>query len=293
MRSQIRGSGRARPVVTLDEHRTLKGKVAFVTGASRGIGEAIAVLLSRHGARTFLVSRSGKDLENVTRSIRSEGGEAGFKAADMTQWKEVERAVSSCLEEYGAPDILVNNAGIFEIVPLHQMTLSQWEKIMDLNLKGVFLCTRAFLPHMYRKGRGEIVNVASVAALQPFEGCAAYCTSKFGLLGFSKVLALEAGPRGIRVITVCPGATNTPLWERIRSQENGHLVAPPPEEMLQPGEVAQAVISVLGEAASSLKGEGVQGSPWGGDLPAGRLPPPLVTLSRDPSGHTLLVLQRS
>jgi NAD(P)-dependent dehydrogenase (short-subunit alcohol dehydrogenase family) len=138
----------------------------------------------------------------------------------------------------GRIDILVNCAGSAAFRPLQKTTESQWDAMLDTNLKGTFLCCQQVIPQMLKQGAGDIVNIASVAGLEPFNESAAYCASKFGLVGLSKALSLEFRKKGIRVITVCPGAVDTELWDSVQD-------APARERMLRPEEVAAAVVDAL------------------------------------------------
>ena len=189
------------------------GKRALITGASSGIGEATALEFARAGIHVALVSRSEDKLDAVARRAREHGVEAQSYPCDLARVEEVRDRIEAIATEFGAIDILVNNAGMGYTSPLMETSLADWQRVLDLNLTSVFECVRAILPSMRERRQGTIVNVASIAAKQVFPNWGAYCASKFGLMAFSKTLALEEGENGIRVSSICPGAVNTSIWD--------------------------------------------------------------------------------
>ena len=220
------------------KNQPLSGKVAIVTGASRGIGQAIATELAKEGARLSLVSRSGQALRASAKEVKRLGAECLVSPADVAHEDQVTKIVTATAERFGQIDILVNGAGFAAFKPLEETSEAEWDAMLDANLKGAFLCMKQTIPYLLRQGRGDIVNIASVAGLQPFLNSSAYCASKFGIIGLSKAVSLEFRARGIRVITICPGAVNTSLWD---------TVSQPPERsrMLKPEEVARAVVAAI------------------------------------------------
>ncbi len=213
----------------------LKDKVAVVTGASRGIGLAIAHALGGEGCALALAARNHSALANATKELSAVPVLAN--ACDVSRESDVTRLVAAVRERFGRVDVLVNNAGVSHALHnVQDLPLSDWQHNLDINLTGIFLCTRAALPLMSRGG--AIVNNLSVAARSVFPGEAAYCASKFGALGFTNTLREELRPRGIRVIALIAGATDTAIW-------NQFMPEAPREKMLRPETVAAAVVNAL------------------------------------------------
>ncbi|MCC6194700.1 MAG: SDR family oxidoreductase [Burkholderiales bacterium] len=200
----------------------LEGKVAIVTGAGRGIGEGIARVLAREGARVVVNNdRNGDDANRVVAAIGAAGGKAIAIRADISSRSEVEALVAQALAAFGAIDILVNNAGI-EVPPslVKDLPEAQWDRVLGVNLKGTFLCCQAVLPAMMAKRRGKIVNIASTAAKRmSFFGSADYTASKHGVIGLTQHLAWEVADHRINVNAVCPGGVLTPLLEQHTTPE--------------------------------------------------------------------------
>ncbi|MBI4608555.1 MAG: SDR family NAD(P)-dependent oxidoreductase [Candidatus Rokubacteria bacterium] len=213
----------------------LKGQVAIVTGAGRGIGRAVALAFSREGARVALASRTTAALNEVAALIRSQNGLALVAPTDVSQEPSVAALVERTLAEWGQVDILLTAAGVAAFGPVGDSKLSEWDQMMAVNLRGVYLTCRAVLAPMMARRQGTIINVVSAAAKRPIPGCAAYAASKHGVLGFSRVLAEELRAHGIRVGALVPGAVDTPLWDQIPD-------APDRTRMLRPQDVAEAAV---------------------------------------------------
>ena len=228
--------------------RSLKDKGCMVTGASSGIGLAIARRLAGDGARLSLVARSQAGLVKAAASLGAEAGEPVIVPADLMHREGVVRAVQTTVDALGGIDVLVNAAGAATFKPLGEMSEAEWDETIDTNLKAVFHACQAVLPHMLARGRGDIVNIASIAAHQGFPGGVAYCASKAGLLGFAKALATEVRQQGVRVITVSPGAVDTPLWDKA----GGDLDR---KRMLTPEDVAEAVYGALAFSTTAVVDE--------------------------------------
>ena len=193
--------------------RPFADQVAIVTGAGSGLGAAIARALAAGGAHCVLAGRRPAALAEVAYGIAAEGGQATVVPADVAEPAQVEHLAAEALAVASRIDILVNAAGSFRLAPFEETTLELFDATLAVNLRGAFLCCRAVWSHMRRAGGGQIVNLSSVAAVRAFEGNAAYAPSKAGLNGLSGVLALEGKPHNIRVLTVCPAATDTAAWE--------------------------------------------------------------------------------
>ncbi|HEX2093773.1 MAG TPA: SDR family oxidoreductase [Longimicrobiaceae bacterium] len=221
----------------------LKGKTALVTGASRGIGLAVARELVRAGAWVGMVARTQVDL---TRSAREVGGHA--ISADITSPSAVHGLTGYVTELLGdAPDIVVNSAGVFALAPIAKTDPDTFDRQIAVNLRGPFLLVRAFLPLMLKRRSGHIVNIGSVAGRVAFPENGAYSASKFGLRGLHEVLAQEVRGTGVRATLVEPGATDTPLWDPIDPDARPDL--PSRAQMLSAEDVARAVVFAAGQPA--------------------------------------------
>lgn len=230
---------------------SLKDKVVVITGASKGIGRAIALRFAPEGARLALVARSASQIAELAEEIQSAGGTAVALPTDITSEEQVQALAERTEAELGPVDVLVNNAGIFLLRSLAETTLEEWEAVLNTNLRGAFLCCRAFLPSMMRRKTGRIINVSSSAARQGYAEQGAYCVSKHGLNGLSKVLALEAKPYGIRVNVVSPGGVLTDLSAGLR-RSRGNVNE---SEWMTAEEVAEAVYYVATQEGAATTDE--------------------------------------
>jgi 3-oxoacyl-[acyl-carrier protein] reductase len=189
---------------------TLASKVAIVTGGSRGIGLAIARSFLGDGASVVISGTTERHLEDAQRTLSTAGGERlAAVRADVREPEAADRLVDTAVDRFGGLDILVNNAGIGFFGPLADMSVDDWQRVIDTNLNGVFYCTRAAIPHMRRRGGGWIVNISSLAGKNAFPGGTAYCASKSALNAFSEALMQEVRYDGIRVSYVMPGSVRT------------------------------------------------------------------------------------
>lgn len=189
----------------------LAGKVAVITGASKGLGKAIALALGQAGARLALASRDLPLLEKVAVELRAAGVEAEAFQADVTSEAQVARLAAEVIARFDAVHIIVNNAGINIRKPVTEFTLDEWRGVLDTNLTGAFLCCRAFVPYMKGRGYGRILNLTSIMSHIALPGRTAYAASKAGLLGFTKALALELANEGITVNGLSPGPCDTEI----------------------------------------------------------------------------------
>ena len=234
----------------------LTGRTALITGASRGIGRAAALLLARQGARVVLAARNEELLEEVAGAVRAGGGEAHPMALDLGHHGSIPAAVRGLPSEFAAVDILVNNAGITADNLLARMTLEQWQRVLDVNLTGAFVLTKALVRGMMRRRHGRVVSVSSVAGVVGNAGQANYAASKAGLIGFSKSLARELLSRGITVNVVAPGFIETDMTAALpdgageRFLEQHGLV-----RLGTVDDIAAAVLYLASDEASYVTGE--------------------------------------
>jgi 3-oxoacyl-[acyl-carrier protein] reductase len=220
-------------------------KVAIVTGASRGIGRATAIALARRGVRVALAARSRQALVAVEKEI---GAGAISVPTDVSDEAAVVALVDRAQRDLGPVDLLVNNAGTLARAPLDGLDVASWDRVVDVNLKGAFLCTRAVVPSMIERRRGRIVNVSSISGKLGTPLLAAYCASKWGLLGFSAAAAEELRPQGIQVFSVCPGSVNT---EMLREG------LPGAKPDMEPVDVASVIVYLGTEAPAAMTGAAI------------------------------------
>ena len=198
----------------------LKDKVAVVTGASRGIGKAAALALASQGAKVVVnYARSSDAAEAIVKQITEAGGEAIATEADVSQSEQVDNLIKTTLDKFGRIDVLVNNAGITKDTLLLRMKPEQWQAVIDLNLTGVFLCTKAVSKTMLKQRSGRIINIASVAGQMGNPGQANYSAAKAGVIGFTKTVAKELANRGVTVNAVAPGFIETDMTEDLKSDD--------------------------------------------------------------------------
>jgi len=188
----------------------IEGKVAVITGATSGIGKATAMCFAREKAKLMLVARNQQNLEQVADSCRSSGAEVEILPADITKEVSIKQCITKTIDRYGGIDIMVNSAGIIASGSIENTSPDDWDYMMNINLRAIFLLTQQALPWLIRS-KGNIVNVSSVTGLRAFPGILAYCVSKAGLDQFTRCVALELAPKGVRVNAVNPGVTLTNL----------------------------------------------------------------------------------
>lgn len=234
------------------------GKVAIVTGASSGIGRSAAELYARHGARVIVSDVNQAGGEETVRLITDAGGDAVYIPADVSDAAACEALVQLTLERYGQLDIAFNNAGIGgPAVPVADYPIDAWDKVIAINLSGVFYCMKYQIPAMLQQGGGAIVNMASVLGQNSFANSSAYVSAKHALLGLTKNVAVEYGAQGIRVNAVGPGFISTPLIAEFEQDEalNNFLISLHPMGRLgRPEEVAELVIWLSSDKASFVNG---------------------------------------
>ncbi|MEN6393605.1 MAG: SDR family oxidoreductase [Anaerolineaceae bacterium] len=239
--------------------KQFEGKVALVTGASSGIGRASALAFAREGAKVIVADVLVEGGEETVRMIKEAGGEALFVKTDVSKASEVENLIHKAVETYGRLDCASNNAGIEgQSAPTADCTEENWDRTININLKGAWLCMKYEIPQMLKQGGGAIVNTASVAGLVGFQGLPAYSASKGGIIQLTRVAALEYAKAGIRVNAVCPGVIRTSMVERLQGgqaeAEAGFIAMEPVGRMGKPEEIAEAIVWLCSDAASFVTG---------------------------------------
>lgn len=199
----------------------LKGKVALITGASAGIGEAIARRFAAEGAAVALNYKSNDAAaSSIVRALTGAGGKAKAFKGDVSTVREIERISAAVIAEFGRVDIVVNNAGVFRTVPVMQTTEEIWDEQLDLNLRAAFFMVKTLVPHFRQIGGGKVINITSIAGVGAFPNCPAYCASKGGLVNLTRALAAELGKEHINVNSIAPGNVATPLNAHVRGPGN-------------------------------------------------------------------------
>jgi NAD(P)-dependent dehydrogenase (short-subunit alcohol dehydrogenase family) len=250
----------------VDAHE-LSGKVAIVTGAGQGMGRAVAERLAAAGARLVVDDLDIESAERTALSIRSRGGEALAIAVDASSKADVRRMVEGALGAYGAVHILINNAGVLRPTPVIDIEEDEWDLVVDVNLKGTYLCSREVLPAMRKAGWGRIVNFSSTAGKNVSTvGGAHYTAAKAGVLGFTRHLASEEARHGITVNAVCPGLIDTEMVRSTISDPRAKAYADsfPIARLGEPGEVAELVAFLASDRAAYITGASLDIN--GGDL---------------------------
>jgi len=234
----------------MDRNSPFAGNVALITGASRGIGLAIAERLGQLGARLAICARDSRELDSARSRLASAGFDVFAMPCDVSSAAQTAALAEKTAAHFGPIDFLINNAGTARFGPLHESTEQDWDAVLDTNLKGVFLMSRAVIPAMISRRRGHIVNISSLAGKNAFAGGGLYCASKWGLLGLTYCMAEDLRGYGIRVSAVCPGTVATGF---------GHPSGSPSKKdaakMLQPADVAHAVEMTLSAAPHAFISE--------------------------------------
>ncbi len=239
---------------------TFKNKVALVTGGSFGIGRASAIAFAKKGAKVMIADWV-EDHETMD-IIKASGGECAFMQCDVSKSANIKSMIEKTISTFGRLDYAFNNAGIEGAMAMTQdCTEDNWEKTLDVNLKGIWLCMKYEIPEMLKQGKGVIINCASIAGLVGFPGLPAYVASKHGVVGLTKTTALEYAKLGIRVNAVCPGAIKTAMIDRLtgnkKEAEEQFAKMEPIGRLGQPEEVANAVIWLCSDEASFVTGQAI------------------------------------
>jgi len=235
----------------------LENKVAIVTGSGQGIGKGIALELAKEGAKVIVSDINQDNIDKTVDEIESLGLEAFGVRADVSNFSDVNQLVKKSIKKFGKVDILVSNAGIYPFKPLSEMEEKDWDNVLNVNLKGIFNCTKAVLPEMIKQNGGSIINIASIAgAVVGFSNLAHYSASKGGVLGFTRSAALELAQHKIRVNAIAPGAIETP-GAKIADEEvaKQFVQAVPLKRMGQPIDIGKAVVFLASEDSSYVTGQ--------------------------------------
>jgi len=241
--------------------KRLENKVSIITGAASGIGEASAILFAREGAKVVLADVNEEKGNGVANRIQNNGNEALFIKADVSKQDDTNKMVEKTIEKFDVIDVLFNNAGIARLKSLHELDEEEWNQVMDINLKGVYLCSKGVLPYMQRQRKGSIINNSSIAGVVGFPGAAAYCASKGGLGLLTRNMALDYAIDGIRVNDICPGVIKTPMTldeetmgrKQIEEMEKVH----PLGRAGKPEEVAYTALFLASDESSFITGSSI------------------------------------
>lgn len=241
--------------------KRLTGRVAIITGGARGIGKGIALRYGLEGANIVIADLKEKEAAITIKEIEKKGSRAIFIETDVSDNNSIENMVEGALNSFGKIDILVNNAGISLMRKITEASEADWDKLNSVNLKGVWLCTKAAASHMIETGYGKIINISSISGLVGYKWESIYCSTKGGVINMTRELAVELAPDGIYVNCICPGIIKTPLYEDInfplddKDNLEHTLKAIPMKKIGEPGDIAGAAFFFASEDSSFVTGQ--------------------------------------
>jgi NAD(P)-dependent dehydrogenase (short-subunit alcohol dehydrogenase family) len=241
--------------------KELKGRVALITGAGSGIGRAIALLFAREGAKIVVADISEADGEKSVELIKKADGEGVFVKGDVSKAEVARRMTDAAVGEYGRLDILCNNAGIESVGTVVDVGEEKWDKVINVNLKGAFLCSKYAIPKIIESGGGVVINIASVLGLIGSKGEAAYCASKGAIVSLTRAMALDFASQNVRVNCICPGSVLTPTFRRVIASSGDYerafkknLEKIPLKRVAEPEEIAYAALYLASDKSSYVTG---------------------------------------